>query len=284
MKKGLFILLITTMIFSIYGCGNTQKNSNANTSSQLEETNQKEPEKVAGQPTIAVKDSPDKYTWYIKNYVGKNCASFGYTSLGGERMDHYGATYLSLIFLTEDGSYINIETDDELKNYVVTGQNIEPNTEMKLTFEIKEETGEEYDNLVDFQTYEEIVLSVKKVGGKDFSPKLTQIAASPDKYTWYIPDFVGRNLANCGYISLGGDLMHRFGVGCAKLIIIPEDGSYVNPQDAESLKNYVVTSQNIAPNTALKLTLEKDSDGNEYDNLVEYQNITEIEVNVKPIQ
>lgn len=37
---------------------------------------------------ITIKTSPDKYTWYIKNYVGKNCASFGYTSLSGNRMDH----------------------------------------------------------------------------------------------------------------------------------------------------------------------------------------------------
>lgn len=284
MKKGLLFLLVTTMTFSMYGCGNAQENANSNNSSQLEETTHKKEEETAKQPEIKIKDSPDKYTWYIKNYVGKNCASFGYTSLGGDRMDHYGASYLELIFLTEDGSYIDIETDDELKTYVVTGQNIEPNAEMKLTFDVDEETGEEYENLVEYQTYEEIVLSVKKVKGKNFSPELTQITASPDKYTWYVPDFVGRNLANCGYISLSGDLMHRFGPSYAKCVIIPEDGSYIDPEDKETLKKYVVTSQNIAPNTELNLTLQKDSDGNEYDNLVEYQNITEIELNVKPIQ
>lgn len=55
------------------------------------------------QPTdesITIKDSPDKYTWYIKNYVGKNCASIGYTSMGGDRMDHYGAGYIELVIGT----------------------------------------------------------------------------------------------------------------------------------------------------------------------------------------
>ena len=88
----------------MYGCGNAQENANSNNSSQLEETTHKKEEETAKQPEIKIKDSPDKYTWYIKNYVGKNCASFGYTSLGGDRMDHYGASYLELIFLTEDGS------------------------------------------------------------------------------------------------------------------------------------------------------------------------------------
>ena len=162
MKKGLLLLLVTTMTFSMYGCGNAQGNVHSNNSSQLEESAQKKEEETVKQPEIKIKDSPDKYTWYI-------------------------------------------------------------------------------------------------------------------------PDFVGRNLANCGYISLSGDLMHRFGPGYAKCVIIPEDGSYIDPEDKETLKKYVVTSQNIAPNTELNLTLQKDSDGNEYDNLVEYQNIAEIELNVKPI-
>ncbi len=30
---------------------------------------------------VSIKTSPDKYTWYIKDYVGKNCATLGYTSM-----------------------------------------------------------------------------------------------------------------------------------------------------------------------------------------------------------
>ena len=35
---------------------------------------------------IIIKESPDKYTWYIKDYVGKDCASFGYTSISDRRI------------------------------------------------------------------------------------------------------------------------------------------------------------------------------------------------------
>ena len=38
----------------------------------------------AGHEEVEVKQSPDKYTWYIKDYVGKNVAAFGYTSMGGK--------------------------------------------------------------------------------------------------------------------------------------------------------------------------------------------------------
>ena len=78
--------------------------------------------------------------------------------------------------------------------------------------------------------------------------------------------------------------MHKYGAACIKLVIIADDGSYIDPEDTDTLKNYVVTSQNVAPNTELKLTLETDGDGEEYDNLVETQTIEEIELNVKAIQ
>ena len=93
--------------------------------------------------SVTIKNSPDKYTWYIKNYVGKNCASFGYTSMGGDRMDHYGAGYIELVLITPDGTYIDIETDDDLKQYVVTAQSYAPNTELKYVFDTDED-GNEY--------------------------------------------------------------------------------------------------------------------------------------------
>ena len=84
--------------------------------------------------TVTIKPSPDKYTWYVQDYVGRNAASFGYTSLGGDRLDRYGSGYAEFTFVSEDGRYIDIEDEDELKQYVVIGQNIQPNTEMKLIF------------------------------------------------------------------------------------------------------------------------------------------------------
>lgn len=233
---------------------------------------------------VAIRNSPDKYTWYIKSYKGKNCATIGYTSVGGDRFDTYGESLLEIIFVSADGTYINPESENDLKGYVVTDQNIAPNSELKLTFQ-KDSDGKEYDNLVESQTYEKIVLSVRKINSiKNDKVSLLKINPSPNKYTRYIEDYRGRNLASCGYTSMGGDLMDTYGEALVKLIVVSETGEFVDPEKKDVLKGYVVTKQNVAPNTELKLVFEKDSDGKEYDNLVETQNIEEIELTVKPIK
>ena len=233
--------------------------------------------------SVTIKQSPDKYTWYIKNYVGKNCASFGYTSLGGKRMDHYGAGYIELVLVTPDGAYIDIETDDDLKQYVVTAQNLAPNTELKYIFD-KDSDGNEYDSLISWQSCEEIVLCVKKIGtSEETTLGLTAINPSPDKYTWYIRDYTGRNLASCGYLAMSGKRMDHYGAGYIRFVITSDDGTFIDPQDTELLKNYVITGQSVAPKTELTYVFDTDSDGNEYDNLVHSQNLEEIELTVKPV-
>ena len=233
--------------------------------------------------SVTIKQSLDKYTWYIKNYVGKNCASFGYTSLGGKRMDHYGAGYIELVLVTPDGAYIDIETDDDLKQYVVTAQNLAPNTELKYIFD-KDSDGNEYDSLISWQSCEEIVLCVKKIGtSEETTLGLTAINPSPDKYTWYIRDYTGRNLASCGYLAMSGKRMDHYGAGYIRFVITSDDGTFIDPQDTELLKNYVITGQSVAPNTELTYVFDTDSDGNEYDNLVHSQNLEEIELTVKPV-
>ena len=77
-------------------------------------------------------------------------------------MDQYGEGLLKIVFVNEDGSYIDISKEEELKKYRVVKQNIEPNTEMKYTFE-KDDDGKEYDSLVDSQNIEEIELYVTQV-------------------------------------------------------------------------------------------------------------------------
>lgn len=109
MKKAISLLLVIVMTtIALAGCGSKSENPAGNADS-----NQPADE------SITIKNSPDKYTWYIKNYVGKNCASIGYTSMGGDRMDHYGAGYIELVMVTPDGAYIDIESDDDLKQYVI---------------------------------------------------------------------------------------------------------------------------------------------------------------------
>ena len=108
---------------------------------------------------IEIKQSPDKYTWYIKNYVGKNCASFGHT--WGSRYDKYGEAEVNFVFVTEDGSFVDPWDDDSLKQYVVTVQSVKPNTELKLVFETNED-GTEGDTVAS-QNIEEIELYVKRI-------------------------------------------------------------------------------------------------------------------------
>ena len=249
--------------------------------------------------SVAIKASPDKYTWYVKNYVGMNAASVGYTSLDGMRRDAYGAGTLRVIFRTSDGSYVDYnpeaeedseaeegekhKPDNPAQDYVVTGQSLAPNTEIKYTFQVDDE-GEEYDNLVDTQTQEEIVLSVAKVGTTEAAPSFTEIEPSPDKYTCYVKDYVGRNLATCGYESLAGTFNDWYGHGYIRFDITAEDGSYVDPTDSEALKSYVVTAQNVAPNTPIEMTFALDSNGEEYSNLVNTQSIESINLTVKKIK
>lgn len=106
----------------------------------------------------------DKYTWYIKNYVGKNCASIGRTNIDGERVDEYGDAEIKLIITSQDGTFVDPDDEEALKKYVVTAQNIAPNTELKLTY-AKSDSGKEY-SFLETQSIEEIELTVKPVGGK----------------------------------------------------------------------------------------------------------------------
>ncbi len=233
---------------------------------------------------VSITPSPDKYTWYIKDYVGLNAASIGYTSLGGNRMEKYGAGLLKVIFVTTDGTYVDIADEEALKGYKVFAQNLEPNTEIKLAFET-DSKGEEYNNLVSFQSQEEIVLAVCKVDEEPGEAVcMTPIEPSPDKYTCYVRDYVGRNLRSCGYTSLGSDRMDAYGGGYIELVLFPDDGSFIDPTDEESLSEYVVTGQSYEPNTQITFTFLTDSNGVEYDNLVDTKSIESIDLYVSRVQ
>ena len=276
MKKTITLLLAFAMLLSLAACGSEQHPVQGTESSSIVN---EEPSTNGLPNNVEITTSPDKYTWYIKNYVGKNMASIGYTSMGGDRMDTYGNAYVRLALVSTNGDYVDIENEELLRNWVVVAQNILPNTELKLTYQLDSD-GNEYDNLISHQSIEEILLAVAPVGETADIPALTTINSSPDRYTAYIYDYVGRTLAQCGYVSMAGKLMQQYGSAYVHLAVYAEDGSYVDIQDAETLKNYVVTEQSIAPNTELKMVYSKDSDGNEYDNLIDTQNIEEIELYV----
>lgn len=268
MKIKQFALAAIAAAFLLSGCQAPE--SSTSTKSETKQSENR----------IKVKTSPDKYTWYVKNYVGKAASSVGYESLGKDRMEMYGDGYIQLIMLDTNGDYIGT-SDEELKGYVIVNQNLEPNTEIKYTFEVNED-GEEY-NFVDTQSIEQIVLQVKKKGSFDSKMKLTSIQSSEDKHIEYIRDYVGLNLANCGYESLAGDLRDQYGVGNIKLEIVSDDGTYIDPSDTETMKKYKVVDQSIEPNTEINYTMDTDSDGNEY-NFASYQNIDSIELYVESIE
>ena len=236
---------------------------------------------------VTVKPSPDKYTWYVQDYVGRNAAGFGYTSLGGDRLEQYGAGYLEFIFVTEDGMYIDIEDEALLQKYIVTGQNLAPNTEMKYVFR-KDSSGKEYSNLLDFQSIRLIDLTVKRIDGTTAGDPVTfeliPINPSPDKYTTYIRNYVGKNVASFGYTSLGGDRRDEYGAGNIKFNFVADDGTYLDPENMEILKQYVVTAQDVAPNSEMKLVFRKDSKGNEYSNLIDSQTYLSITLYVRKLE
>lgn len=234
---------------------------------------------------VTVKQSTDPHTWYVRNYVGMNAASVGYNALDGSRRDAYGAGTLKVIYRSLDGSYIDYSEGDEggqpesLEGFKVIAQDLAPNTELNYTFQL-DENGEEYENLVSVQSYEEIVLVVAPVGSNGTAPDLTVIQASPDKYTRYVKDYVGRNLATCGYLSMAGTYNDSYGNGYVKFDITADDGSYVDINDPDALAGYVVTAQSVAPNTAITMAFMTDSNGQEYDNLVSSQSIETINLSV----
>lgn len=261
-------VIVIAMALVLTGCG---------TSNNSEQNNTQESSPAQ---TEEIKTSPDKHTWYVKDYRGMNLANTGYVSLGEDLRDSYGAANFKLVPVCVDGTYVDVSDPDALKEFSVIGQNIKPNTEITLVFSLDEE-GEEYENLVSYSSIDEIVLLVKKVNGselKAFDIPMTEINSSSDAETRYVKDYVGRNLASTGYISMAGDLRDYYGKGNVKLVPVSDDGSFVDVSDMDSMSQYYVVSQSIQPNSKIAFSFDK-----EYDDLVKSQSVEQIELHVTKI-
>ena len=110
------------------------------------------------------------------------------------------------------------------------------------------------------------------------------ILSSPDKYTHYIKDYVNMNLGNVGVYKdydwdNGAGYYDKYGSALVKLNIVADDGSFVDYTNIDSRKDYRVVSQSPEPNTELKLTFKKYSDGTEKDS-IESQTVDTITLNV----
>lgn len=178
MKQSIIVAASAAMFalaLALAGCAAPQ-DQQSNVEQEVSEAQQE----TAVQQSEPIKPSPDKHTWYVKDYRGMNAASVGYTALDELRHDRYGSGTLGIVYVSAEGAYINPTDEESLKQYVVYDQNLKPNTEIKLEF-LRQEDGTEYDNLVASESQEEIVLAVKKIGEVDgTAPCMTAIDSSPD--------------------------------------------------------------------------------------------------------
>ena len=84
---------------------------------------------------------------------------------------------------------------------------------------------------------------------------------------------------------MGGEYRDAYGASTIVFVLMPDDGTYIEPDDEEAIKRYVVTGQSVTPNTELKLELMTDENGEGiYGNLVQSQNIQEIELYLSPVE
>lgn len=206
---------------------------------------------------VANQPSEDFATHYIRNYVGRNLANCGFTTILGERRDDYGRETLRLSLIGDNGEYIELDEDNiTVKDYVVVDQNLKPNTKLKYSYN----DGRYH---ADGSNYDEILLRVKKIGSSNSdSTPLLEIKESPDKYTKYMKDYVGRNLAECikfGFSKLYVELHNEY----IETILCDED-DYAVEVTEDNVSNYMVVAQDVAPNSEIKFTYRSDMDGNEY--------------------
>lgn len=232
----------------------------------------------------APKSSDDPHVQYIKNYKGKNAANIGYTALNAMRMDYLGGVYIHLVYVDSSGRFVNPEDEEQLKEYVVFDQNLPANTQVDIVLE-KDSDGNEYEHVAAWQTHEEVVLAVKRTGTTDPTPvAMTPIDATPDQFTGVIRDYVGRNLAECGYVTIVSKLADSYGPGYLELIPEAEDGAYIDPTNPDDVANYVVTAQDAAPNTQFTMEPSLDADGEPYNHIVSSQSLSAITLTVRRLE
>ncbi len=219
------------------------------------------------------------YTYAIRNYEGQNLASIGKLD-DHYRVDEYGRGKLRLVYCSLDGVFIDCNDEEQLKEYYVVGQSIPAGSDIVVVHQ-RNSRGEPYSNLIDYQSEEEIVLQVAKVG-EEAPDKIDfmRIQPAPDRRTLYIRNYVGRNIASFGEASKDGRI-DKYGRTEVRLSFASEDGTYIDPNNLEILRQYIVVDQDVAPNTVLNVQFQTNSKGEEYDNLIQSQNYEVITLTVR---
>ena len=105
--------------------------------------------------------SEDANVEYIRDYRGLNLGMIGevYSSDNGVR-DEYGEADVILVPNSTDGSYIDPSDEENLKNFVVIGQDVAPNSKLTVTYD-------DSNNFARDQTLSMINISVVNVDSYD---------------------------------------------------------------------------------------------------------------------
>lgn len=270
-------LALSALLFLTAGCSGGATSTDDTQGSTAKEEKKEE--------QFVLKTSTDRHVDYVNKYIGLNAATVGYTSLGGQRRDYIGQGNVLIEYVTEDGTYVGVKNEEDLKNWKVVTQSPAPNTEVKFVYSNDgEEDADPSDGHLSWMNLFRIELGVVPVGSKDKGPELTDINLPSDKYTFYIRDYVGKNLRAVGYTSLGGDYRDAYGDANIQLVIAPEDGSYIDIEDeGTDLSKYVITGQSIPANTEVQVTYEQGSDGEDY-HWADTQSVTQITLNVRALE
>lgn len=201
-----------------------------------------------------VDDGLDRVEVTVNDYVGLNLESCGYTSMGGDRRDYCADTNLLLVLVSTDGSYVNPNDKQQLREYRVVAQTPAAGTPFSIVT-----YGEEKN-----KGYEEIILFVTKdAAGEDSIPTVESVNASPNRETHYLRDYTGRTLENVGYVAMNGNRYDTYGPdGLIQIVVLDANGQVAEIDD-EHYEYYIVTDQNVAPNTELSFTYATDDDGDD---------------------
>ena len=168
-----------------------------------------------------------------------------------------------------------------MNQYTIVAQSIKADEKLNV-FNQKNADGNSYKNLIDYQSYEEIVLVVAN-GKGEFTGKLTAPKPIPDRYTYYIKDYVGRNALSIGEIT-NNTRVDKYGNSDLIIVFINPDGTSADISDESQLKDYVVTSQDIPVNSEQKIEYETNSNGVEYRSLIKNKTYKKIDLTIEKIE
>lgn len=235
-------------------------------------------------PTISLDQQTDDkkgiFSYEIRDYSGRNASSVG-QMYGSDLVDEYGEAKVKIVFVSSDNILLHPNYEELKKDYIVVGQNIPVGTKINVVHQ-RDSDGDISKYLVDYQSYDEIILYVAPKASSEYSPTVTEIHPVLDKHSYYIRDYVGRNAASFGKMY-GSDRVDEYGIAEVKLNYTEENGEYIDFTDENELKKYIVVSQDIKANSELSIVYDTDSDGSESYYLTFSQKYDEINLTVRKI-